>query len=209
MFYIYLNYLNMNLFYDLPKVLQDYIYSYDPTFYKVFKLHIFEQELLQKCLTYSFRLRHFEKRIFDQIYNLIYNGDIFWYENNSFTTNIHNTSSKYFCDFEDIDKYLRIEFYTFDYFITFKIMPKNCFSKNIIYHYDGIVATTKFINNCKHFHNSSQTRVGNNIISVNRHVNYTLEYTFNKKPFDRMIEPLDDLNNNDQLYDLFYIWINL
>ena len=31
----------MNLFYNLPKEIQDYIYSYDPTFYKVFKLRLF------------------------------------------------------------------------------------------------------------------------------------------------------------------------
>ena len=198
----------MNLFYNLPKEIQDYIYSYDPTFYKVFKLRLFEQELLQKCLTYSFRLRYFEKRIFDQIYNLIENGDIFWYENNLFTTNVHNSSSKYFCDFENIDKDLRIEFYTFDRFITFKIMPKNYLSKKTICEYDGIVSTTSFLDNCKPIRTNSHT-ISGNIISVNRHVNYSLENTFNKKPFTRMIEPLEDLNYNDQLYDLFYIWITL
>lgn len=87
-------------------------------------------------------------------------------------------------------------------------MPKNYLSKKTICEYDGIVSTTSFLDNCKPTRTNSHT-ISGNIISVNRHVNYSLENTFNRKPFTRMIEPLDDLNYNDQLYDLFYIWITL
>lgn len=198
-----------NYFYKLPQELQRYIYSYDSTYYNIVKEKRFKEELLQLCLTSNFRLKHFERRILDYIYSSVVNGDLFWFENDIITTggpNIRN--SKYLYDIEDIHKDLKINFYFFQDFITFKLLPKKYnLPKNDIKYFDGFVSTTAFLDNCVPTNYTTST--SKQMTYMNRFVNYILEDVHKSTPFQKFLEPLHDLNEDEQKYDLFYIWMNL